>query len=105
MLCIAAGAQHSVYVVDVWPATGLDVILEVDGSCVIKHASKEASQMFGYPSSALKGVNLAKLLELDAGASLCLQMLVKLPAAQSTAVLRHQNRYSHWIQRSASTQT
>ena len=57
------------YVMDLFPATGLEGVLEVDGACNIKHASKEAAMLLGYPAISLKGACLSKLLQLNQGRS------------------------------------
>lgn len=50
-----------------WPAASLEAVVEIDNSCAIQHAGKEAAVMFGYQAANLKGASLTMLLKLSTG--------------------------------------
>lgn len=56
--------EYQVCAIDIWRTDGLDAILEVDGNCNVKHASKDACTMFGYPVAGMKTLNLSPLFQL-----------------------------------------
>ena len=63
-LVAAAMVEYRVCAIDIWRTDVLDAVMEVDGTCNIKQANKDACTMFGYPAAGLKTQNLSRLFQL-----------------------------------------
>ena len=64
LVLVAAHVEYNVITIDIWRADVLDAIMEVDGSCNIKQANKDACIMFGYPEAGMKALNLSRLFHV-----------------------------------------
>ncbi len=53
--------------------------MEVDGSCNIKQANKDACTMFGYPLAGLKTLNMSRVFQLAGTAQAVLYLHTRMP--------------------------
>lgn len=70
-LVAAAMVEYRVCAIDIWRTDVLDGVMEVDGTCNIKQANKDACTMFGYPAAGMKTLNLSRLFQLAGDRDLC----------------------------------
>ena len=75
MLGVAAMVEYRVCAIDIWRTDVLDAVMEVDGSCNVKHANKDACTMFGYPAAGMKTLSLSRLFQLAGDKTCALPLL------------------------------